>query len=155
MTTVRDRDHGARRLLQIVARRPRVRVGIFSPEAGAPKKSSPGTSLVVVAAAHEFGIGVPRRSFINDWAEYAWANAARRMRRVVKRTIQGGSLREGLEVWGSWAANSMKYRISLGIPPELSERRKREKKVRGKKGDRPLIDTGQLRSSITYQVEVD
>lgn len=156
--TVRDRDNGARRLLEIARKRPRVSVGILAPKAQAAKKEggSGHPTLVEVASAHEFGVGVPRRSFIADWADQSEADAVRRLKRVMRNVVKNhASLTDSMDVFGHWAVGEIQDRISSGIPPELSERRKAEKRVGGKSGDTPLIHTGQLRSSITHRTEVD
>lgn len=156
--TVRDRDNGAQRLLQIVRQRPRVKVGIVGPQAQASKKGAgSGTAtLAEVAAFHEFGAGVPRRSFIADWADLSEADAIRRLTRVMRHVIKNNaSLADSMDVFGHWAVGEIQERISQGISPELSEARKAQKRVNGLSGDTPLIHTGQLRSSITHRTEID
>lgn len=51
----------------------RLTLGIHEAEASRPKLNYDGiptdTSLIVVAFAHEFGLGVPQRSFIRAWVD--------------------------------------------------------------------------------------
>lgn len=53
-----------------------------------------------------------------------------------------------LERVGLWAQGSIQQRISDGIPPPNAE-----STIRRKGSSTPLIDTGQLRTSIKYRVK--
>jgi len=74
------------------------------------------------------------------------------MRHVIKNNA---NLTDSMDVFGHWAVGEIQERISQGIPPELSEARKAQKRVNGLSGNTPLIHTGQLRSSISHRTVVD
>jgi hypothetical protein len=145
-------DRGAKRVLKAMKARPVVRVGVMGDEAAAPKKSKTGgtsvSTVIDVATIHEFGIGVPRRSFIADWADESITDSQRRLRKAANRiNKKGADLEMELERFGLWAVGEIQKRISRGISPDISEETKKRKG-----SNIPLIDTGQLRSSITHLV---
>lgn len=152
-----DLDMGWDALLQTVTRvmrdKPALEVGIVGDEAQNPHPSSKtGETIAQIAARHEFGIGVPERSFLRATFE---AN---------KRTYQGLMV-EGLadellssikqrRAFDAKSAASMKRlalvmegdvkkRIAAGIPPPNSPRT-----IKRKGSSTPLIDSGVLRRSI-------
>jgi hypothetical protein len=133
-------------------KRPTVRVGVMGSKASEAKSVRGGggseTTVIDVATKHEFGIGVPRRSFIADWADESEAEARRRLRKAADRIEDQGGLELELNKFGIWAVGQIQARISRRIPPPLSETR-----IAQKGSDVPLIDTGQLRSSVTYDVD--
>ncbi len=153
MSSVRDVDHGSEKLIKSLKVRPTVRVGVIGSKASEAKSIQGGGSgvntVADVARIHEFGIGVPRRSFIADWADEAEPEAKRRLRKAAERLITKGDLKKELELFGLWAQGAIQMRISSRIGPPLSKAR-----VRQKGSDVPLIDTGQLRSSVTYEVDL-
>jgi hypothetical protein len=148
---IRERDNGAKKFLQQL-RPARVRVGVMSDDGAKPKQGRSGgvavDTVADVATMHEFGIGVPRRSFIADWADEALSAAQGRLRKAAQRIAKGGDEALELERFGLWAQGEIQKRMSKGIPPALSP-----VTIARKGADIPLIDTGQLRSSITYEVK--
>ncbi len=167
---VTDDDSGLRELRARLAalKGARVRVGVL---ADAPKREPRGAhskkarvrakvekraagarqlSLIEVAAIHEFGAGhVPARSFIRATIDERRADIAKLQVLVGKQILAGKITSEqGLATIGAKVAGWMKERIAAGIAPPLKPRT-----IKRKKSSKPLIDTGQLRSSITYAVE--
>jgi hypothetical protein len=118
----------------------------------------PGSALTVadIARFHEFGVspfqlpsgavhpGIPQRSFIRAWfdesQEFIAATLRSQMQQVIagKLTAETASARIALAFEGS-----VKERIARGIPPPLSP-----VTIALKGSSKPLIDTGQLRSSV-------
>jgi len=155
-TRVTDTDRGAKALMQrlrgLAASSRRVRVGILS---DAPKKEREGAtgklSLAEVAALHEFGApeaGIPQRSFIRATLDERKADIERLLVAVATRVAKGELTEEqGLQQVGAKVAGWVKARIAQGIAPALAE-----STVAAKGSSTPLIDTGQLRSSITHAV---
>lgn len=142
------------------------------PEAGPPRAKEPdaethdgsgdtetgelsgGDKLTVadIAEIHEFGLGsVPRRSFLADWAEQSQVLVlqvvTKAAKAVVKETL---SVDEAVEQIGAWAVGSIQTRMANGIPPAL-----KPATIKRKGSSVTLIDTGQLRSSITYRIKSD
>jgi len=91
---------------------------------------------------------IPARPFMEPGIK----NAAQRINVLMQQTARAvlsgdkAKVRQGLESVGLAAQNSIRSKINEGIPPPLKHPR------RGKSRSKPLIDTGQLRNSITYVV---
>lgn len=143
-----------------------VKVGVLESKGGSAQASDSTITVSELAAIHEFGLGrVPERSFIRSYFDLAGQEligiASKLMAQAIANVAKSGvPMSEAtqhaiLSKLGIYASNKIKERIGKGeIKPEL-DRKTIEKKTRdGKKGDTPLIDTGQLRSSITYEVEI-
>lgn len=152
---IRDKDNGFRALLERMrkATHPNeLTVGIHEAEGSAPKEEEDGGSseltLAEIAAIHEFGYeegGIPRRSFINDWADENEAKHKAQLETMAKAIVAGkvASVEQGLARLGSLYAGEVQKRIADGIEPPLSE-----STVKRKGSSTPLIDTGQLRASV-------
>ena len=112
-------------------------------------------TLAEVFSAHEFGIGVPRRSVVGDWFDELESELKGRMQRAALEAVrQGRPVSMALVRMGRWAQANMRKRVRDGIAPALSERRKREKLRAGVGAkDTPLIFTGQLINSILSKEE--
>lgn len=115
------------------------------------KKAASGITIGEIAEIHEFGLGnCPRRSFLADWAD----GQRSQIDRVIIKGAQAlarGSISEPvqfLEQVGAWAVGSIKRRMASNIPPPLAPTT-----IQRKGSSVALIDTGQLRSSITYRVD--
>lgn len=110
-----------------------------------------------MATANEFGAPAgdkgkwetPERSFIRGWVDENKAEILKRIRMEVVRAAMNGEkdLAVALERIGLWAQGQIQQRIADGIAPPNSP-----STVRRKGSSTPLIDTGQLRSAITYKV---
>lgn len=110
-----------------------------------------GESLSVgeVASMNELGIGVPERSFLRAWFDENKAMIERDLQQVIKKTLRAQlTIDEGLSLLGAKYVGSIQRRISSGIPPENAELT-----IELKGSSIPLIDTGQLRSAITWMLE--
>lgn len=170
--TVRVADHGANALLaraKALAEGLRVRVGVIDdgakrekrPRAAQSKKArvrakaaaqtrAQRLSLLEVAVVHEFGAGpVPQRSFIraaiDEKRSEIEAEMANLARGVVSGKLDG---RAALDLLGAKVAGWCQARIAAGIAPAL-----KPATIRRKGSSTPLVDTGQLRSAITWRVE--
>lgn len=130
-----------------------VRVGILS---DAPKKEREGAtgkySLLEVAAVHEFGApraGIPARSFIRATIDERTEDIARLERVMLAKVVAGDiELKPALDAVGAKVAGWIQQRIAAGIDPPLSPAT-----VAKKKSSTPLVDTGQLRSAVSWLVE--
>lgn len=174
---IQDKDKGYKKLLKDAkVGAPVVTVGIHAAE-GQQKHKDSELTVLDIAAFNEFGLGVPERSFVRAWADKYDAKAkdiiASRMRMVVAGKI---TKEQALYQIGSAFQGAMQANISDGIPPPNAEStalQKENKKTKAKRnaqlasgkitrservgqaieGAKPLIDTGQMRSSITFAVE--
>lgn len=161
---VTDTDRGAKafaeRIKALAASTARVRVGVL---ADAPKQehasvgAEGGTAapkpvtLIEVAGWHEFGApdaNIPQRSFIRGTVDEKRDDIAR-LEAVLLENVVTGKITEdqALDQLGAKVAGMVQTRISQGIPPALAQAT-----IDRKKSSVPLVDTGQLRSAITWQV---
>lgn len=130
-----------------------VTVGIHAAEGGASHaaegEESSTATVADVASYHEFGLGVPQRSFIRGWADENEKVNKQRLSDIAKAVMSAriSSPRMGLTRFGLLAVAEIQQRMAEGIPPALDEAT-----VKAKGSSTPLIDTGQLRSSITAVV---
>jgi len=157
---VTDRDQGYRALLRRIAAARAgavVKVGVQGPKAAASKEPGHGEktesehlTLVTVASWMEFGAGpVPERSFIRGWVDENKPEIKAKLKYLGALVIQGKStIENALEIFGLWAVGQIQARISRGISPALAPAT-----VQHKGSSIPLIDSGQLRASVTYVVE--
>lgn len=150
-------DHGYNALRERLERmgRTRVRVGVLD---DAPKKKRDSEepskmSLIEVAAVHEFGApaaGIPQRSFVRATVDEKRAEIAADQERLAAAVLDGKIEPEAAaELLGARVQGLIQSRIAQGIGPALAPAT-----IKRKKSSKPLIDTGQLRSSITFRVEV-
>lgn len=155
--SVRVVDRGAdaliARMRALRSSKAQVRVGVLS---DAPKKEREGAtgkySLLEVAAVHEFGApeaGIPARSFIRATVDERAEDIARLQRVLLAQVVEGKiELKPALDALGAKVAGWCQQRIAAGISPPLSP-----ETIARKKSSTPLVDTGQLRSAITWTVE--
>ena len=121
-----------------------VDVGILE-SAGA---EADGTSVIDVAFWNEFGTAtIPERSFIRAWFDEAEPQLREEFTKLMHGVAAGKRTRaEVLELMGQRMVGQVQERISAGIPPENAP------STAARKGSTtPLIDTGVLRSSVTYR----
>ncbi len=159
-----DRDRGYKALrarLYALARqrKPHVAVGILQTEGAAPKrggkakgrKSVPkaAPTLLDVAFWNEFGTRrIPQRSFIRATVDANAQKYAFLITRLARAVYRGKrTVKEALTALGIAVQGDIRRRISNGIAPPNAART-----VARKKSSKPLIDTGQLRGGITFQV---
>jgi hypothetical protein len=112
--------------------------------------STSAPTVVDLATWHEFGIPgrLPERSFLRATIEQRKPDIIKRVSSEAKAVLSGS--RSGLDAWervGLAVVGMVQERIAAGIPPALHPIT-----VERKGSDTPLIDTGQLRSSITHEV---
>lgn len=144
---IRVTDHGAdalvARLARMAASPLASEVGVIGDDAGAEHGADLTTADV--ALFHELGLGVPRRSWLADAITENEALIAQTLAEFDKRIVLGQiEERVALDQFGAWLVGLIQQRIANGISPPLAD------STEARKGSStPLIDTGQLRSSIT------
>ena len=153
--TIHETDHGYQLLLKAVAglhERPAVAVGILESEAG---NSHDGVTVLDKGIWNEFGTKrkdgswhVPPRSFIRAWFDLHKVEGYRKLKGLMRQVVAGKlGEKAALDRFGLWAASSMQARVAQGVPPENAE------STAARKGSStPLVDTGQLRASISFAV---
>lgn len=108
---------------------------------------------------HEFGspkANIPPRPFLYPGVHNARNKVMPRIREATRAVLKGDNeaASRQLHAAGLIAVNEVRAVINAGPPPELSERTLAARRARGRTGTVPLIDTGQLRNSITYVLRV-
>jgi phage gpG-like protein len=110
-----------------------------------------GISNAHLGAIQEFGliiealgINIPERSFMRAVFDQ---KAAQAVRLVGKRLKSGDSLEKALGIGAEWLKAQMVRAIDAGIPPPNAP-----STVAAKGSSKPLIDSGQLKQSITSEV---
>jgi hypothetical protein len=145
--TVRVKDNGLNeRLAELKSIGGKVAIGVLGSTAG---KSHGATTLYDVAAANEFGTSrIPERSFLRGTFD---ANRAKVVAFCKKQGLEvaRGNITNAvaLERIGAFVQGLIQLRIAAGIPPA-----NKQSTIDRKGSSKPLIDSGQLRSSITYEV---
>lgn len=148
--SVIDKDNGfkalQKRLEELKTGNWSITVGVH---ASAGEHTNSKLTVAEVAAIHEFGApgaNIPRRSFIGAWFDENGRKLVENSNKDVARYLKGDMPKEQvLARAGSQAVGSIQAKIAQGIPPPL------KKETIDRKGSSiPLIDTGQLRTSITW-----
>lgn len=133
-----------------------LRIGVVGPRARQVHRDrdggSSGLTTAALAAVHEFGIGVPERSFMRSTVN----EKLRAMRAIygagMRRVAQGRSTTdEVLERIGERVSAEMRRRLLAGISPPLSERTLNDpdRDPRGL----PLVDTEQILEAVGFEIE--
>jgi hypothetical protein len=158
--TVRDIDHGWGALAKEVQaqRGGYVTVGVQGAGAAARHRGAKDLTVVQIATIHEFGatvrmpdgheIEIPERSFLRATVDEHRAELTRTAAACGRAMLLGKLARkQALGLLGEKAIALIKKRIADGIAPANSPIT-----IARKKSSKPLIDQGQLRGSITYEV---
>lgn len=132
----------------------RVKVGVLASKGGdAPHAAGSPITLVELAAIHEFGSpsrGIPERSFIRKTFDLRRDVFNRVVEKLARGVLDGTvDYHKALEVLGAWGAAQVRDRITkgAGVPPPL-----KDATITRKGSSRPLVVTGRLLQSITYEV---
>jgi hypothetical protein len=136
-----------------------VLVGI--PAANAARDPEPGEKAVATNAllgyVHEYGSpakNIPARPFLHPGIANARADIEVHMKKAGQLALAGKSdeIGQELEKVGLIAQVSVQKKITDGPFEPLKPATLAARRRRGRTGDRPLLDTGQLRRAITYVV---
>lgn len=148
----RDTDNGYKALVERIygLKKPKVAVGIFEADGGQPHGDE--VTVADVAAWNEFGTEtIPERSFLRAWFDENIDRAREALHRLMLRVVEGKLTKEqALEQFGLWVQGEIQKRIAQGISPPNAQ-----STINAKGSSKPLIDTGQLRSSVTFGVDRD
>ncbi len=151
----KDKDNGYKKLVQSVYKLgavPRIEVGVLSGKADEMHVTEGGTRQVTVldvAIWNEFGTKkIPERSFIRAWFDENEEKARTAVRRLLSSVVSGKrEAKDVANILGTTFVAQIQKRMASGIAPENAE-----ETIERKGSSKPLIDTGQLRSSITFRV---
>jgi len=127
----------------------KITVGVHD-SAGIHKGTS--QSVADIALIHEFGApaaGIPARSFLGAWFDEHGAELFKKTAPDLVKYIKGTMAKaQVLARAGSRAVAGIQSRMARGIAPPL-----KQATIDRKGSSVPLIDTGQLRTSITWTVK--
>lgn len=151
---VTDTDKGYKKLVQrLIKHSPsHAAIGVLGEagqavHTGEHETKTPPTVLDV-AIWNEFGLGVPERSFLRETVDLNRESILERLQKELGAVIDGTRSREdALARVGIFVEGLVKQRIADGIDPPNSP-----VTIERKGSDKPLIDKGQLRSSIASKV---
>jgi hypothetical protein len=115
-------------------------------------KAANPVSLAMIAAVHEFGnpeMGIPERSFLRGGIRHGMPKFKELNETNLRAVVLGKmTIEEAIDQLGVVAAGEVKREFAIGEFKAL-----KQKTIDRKGSSRPLIDSGQLRQSITYVVE--
>lgn len=155
VSRIRDTDRGFNALkirIASMAKGTKLTVGIHEAEGDQEAEGSDGLSIAEVAAFNEFGGAdgnPPRRSFIADWSD-EHLDENRGLFKTSAAAVAAGklpSMQVALQRLGFRFVSEIQQRIRAGIEPANAE-----STIARKGSSTPLIDSGQLWSSVTSQV---
>lgn len=98
--------------------------------------------------------GIPPRPFLVPGVQDAQQRIAERLGKGASAALDGNAQQAeaALHAAGLIGQNSARARINTGPFQALASRTLAARRRRGRTGSKPLIDTGQLRNSITYVI---
>lgn len=127
----------------------RVNIGVFSKET----HDNSDLTLIHLMAIHEFGApeaNIPerapiRKTFIMKKAEYR-----KMVGQLVKLVLaEKLTMLKATEILGMWGASEVRSTIVAGVSPPNAP-----STIKRKGSSTPLVDTGQLLNSITFEVKL-
>lgn len=159
---VRDIDRGydkfKRQMMRMKRLTPYVAVGFVGESAWQPKEDEDGPSadvtVVDVATFNEFGTNrIPARPFVRTTFEMNEKKFVSIIRQIKIQLATGNvAIKDGLSLVGLFAQSEIQKTIgksdSLFEPNAPST-------IEKKGSSKPLIDTGQMRQSVTFEVRND
>lgn len=113
-------------------------------------KEPDGTSTALVAAVHEYGSEhVPERPFMRVAIQENLGNYKALNANSLKQLVRGSiTTDKALGLLGLMASSHIKEKIKNGSFAPL-----KAATIKRKGSSKPLIDTGQMRQSVTYELE--
>ena len=152
--TVKVKDNGFKKRLANLAKPAVVSVGVHAADGAKPEGDS-GMTVADIAGIHEFGLGVPERSWLRDFVDENRPKLLSMLRDVGKEIAAGEDPDKAMNRFGLVVVGMVKERIIAGIDPPLAEVTKLRKQqiTGGAAKDTPLILFGQFISSIAHEVQ--
>lgn len=148
--TITDRDVGwgaLKRELASAAGGVYGKAGVIGEKAAAQHEGAEGLSNADLALIHEFGLGVPERSFIRAAFDANREKYLGIMQRLVRGVYEGKmTIERALGLLAMQAASDIRKLIveGEGVPPPNAPAT-----IARKGSSRPLVDTAQMKNAIT------
>lgn len=153
LTIVKDKSFAVAASIKALANQ-QVLVGVPSSTAG--RTDVPITNAVIgyIMENGSPSQNIPARPFLVPGVRNAMAEVRKRLRAAATTALSGnpGAVDRALHAVGLVAVNAVRKKITDGPFAPLAPSTLAQRQARGRTGDRPLIDTGQLRQSITYVI---
>lgn len=151
-TTTKDRGYKkALESFKELSKKPSVKIGVLekSGEHKNPNSEEPLT-VVEVATFNEFGTEtIPERSFIRATVDQNFEDYVEKSKTLQNKVVmQELDVKKALSILGEQIQADIVNAINTGIEPENSPTT-----IAAKGSSKPLVDSGQLKQSIRYQVE--
>ena len=132
-----------------------VLVGV--PHEGANRKETGPMNNATIAYIQDNGspaANIPARPFMRPGIKAVQPKVVEALRAGALAALHGEAtgVDRALNVAGLTAQSSIRGTINAGIAPPLAARTLAARRARGRTGEKPLVDTGQLRNSINYIV---
>lgn len=148
--TVLDIDHGwadFEKRINALSSTAHVLVGVQGGAGDAQHRDSEMT-VAELASIHEFGLGVPERSFLRSTMDENEGALLRLAARLGQGVIDGAFTQpQALGLLGEHATGLVVEKIRSHIPPPNAP-----STIAGKGSSTPLIDSAQLVQAITHEV---
>lgn len=122
-------------------------VGVF--DTGQPRQGAQATNAEI-ALVHEFGspaAGIPERSFLRSTIDAHRARYTAAIKKIAAQVLKGKDTYTAMNLLGMSAAADVKRTIQQGVAPPLQP-----ETIARKGSSKPLIDTGQLITSVTWRL---
>lgn len=147
---IKDTDKGflAIKKALLSLKKKEIKVGIHE---GAGENAKTGTLIVDYAIANEYGTSkIPERSFMRSTVDEKQQEWNKALDRIVGGIATGdvNNIEQKISFVAEQMVNDIKDKIDSNIPPPLSEAT-----IKRKGSSKTLIDTGIMKTSITYKVE--
>ncbi len=117
-----------------------------------PGEKGQPISVAQIAAIHEFGSAdgkIPERSYFRSTMNQIHKPLSRMLKKLSKKVTTGGmSKTTALGIVGEYVLTQIRDKIESNIPPAL-----KPETIKRKGSDKTLIDTGQLRDSLDYEIK--
>lgn len=122
-----------------------------------PHQSTEGVNNAVIGYVNEFGQpehNIPARPHLIPGVQEAEGTIVKRLLAGARKALEGDAKATdaALHSIGLAAQNAVRNKISNGPFAALADTTIADRESRGRTGQKPLIDTGQYRSSITYVI---
>lgn len=144
-----DRDLGMKAIMRAIRKAGDVvvDVGLIEPKGTQAHPDAVGRTVAQLGATHEFGVGVPERSFIRATVDSNKGKIERTLAESAGRIAARVPVQVALGKVGKDVERMIDKRIESNIPPPLSPI------TIAKKGhDLALVDSGTLRASVDSKV---
>lgn len=144
-----------KKIAAAVAAAPGTQVLVGVPEEHAPREAGQPITNAELGYIHEFGApeaNIPARPFLFPGIREAKGRFSGYLKQGAKAAMEGdlAKIERALGAAGQAAASSVQKHITTGPFAPLAAGTLAARRRRGRTGTRPLIDTGQLRRSITW-----